>query len=276
MVEHESFRGAARSLGVSASSVTRAVAALEQSLGVRLLERTSRTLALTPEGERYYESCRAALDAVLHARSAISQQGIPRGPLHVTAPLAFGQSKLLDCLPAFLEAYPAIELSVDLSDVYRDFVTENVDVAIRVGNPRDSDLGRRVLGHSRFALVASASYLKRFGRPKMVEDLRDHRCLFYETIHRIRRRWIFRNGSFALTPFVTLNNGPALVQLATQGVGLLQAPSYLVDAALASNQLVEILPAESTEGPPIQALFRRQLITARVSAFLTFLAEHLG
>lgn len=175
--EARSFVGAARQLGITASAVGKSVARLEQSLGVRLLQRSTRRVQLTAEGAAFHARCRHILDELQDAEAMLASSArAPRGTLRVTLP-TIGYRFLLPILPAFVAKYPALELDLDFNDRVVDVIDAGVDVAIRSGELADSRLMARRLGPFRFVLCASPGYLDEHGAPRTPADLAEHRCL---------------------------------------------------------------------------------------------------
>ncbi|NYH15502.1 DNA-binding transcriptional LysR family regulator [Paraburkholderia bryophila] len=194
--EASSFVAASQRLGVSPSAVGKSVARLEQHLGVRLLQRSTRRVSLTDDGERFYERCRQILDALNEAESMMLEaNAVPRGRLRVSLP-TIGYRFLLPILPAFAERYPEIDLELDFNDRIVDVIEGGFDAAIRSGNLADSQLMAKRLGPFRFVLCASPGYLQRRGVPLTPADLADHACLRFRfpTSGKLQP-WAFRGQS---------------------------------------------------------------------------------
>jgi len=179
VVELESFTAAAKQLGLPKSSVSRTVTRLEDELGVRLLQRTTRTLHLTEVGRAYYERARGALSALDEAASAATNSSAePRGTVRMTAPPDMGIMNLVDIVARFARKYPLVHIDISLSSRFVDLVAEGFDLALRAGKMADSSLVARKIGSDALGIYASANYLRRRGRPKTLADLADHDCVF--------------------------------------------------------------------------------------------------
>ena len=275
-VEQGSFAAAARSLGVGNSAVSKQVSQLEESLGVRLLQRTTRSLSLTAEGEYYLQECREILEQVDAARDTVSALADQtRGTLSISAPPTFGQLWLSSILCQFREAYPDIEIEVLLTDQILDVVSDSFDVAIREGNPEDSSLIGRRLADNAYRVCASPSYLERAGRPETPSDLTDHACIT-SLDHSPLKNWRFIDGNETVTIDVS---GPIATNLFTlmrkaalEGQGIVRLPSYAVERYIASGDLVPLFDDLVPDHGGIWALYpSRRLVPKRVETFLEFL-----
>src|SRR5262249_39669885 len=183
VAEAASFTGAARLCGLPKSSVSRAVAALERELGVRLIQRTTRRLQLTEAGRAYYESVSRALSGIDEAPAAVSElQGAPRGPVRITAPADLGHWLLAPTLARFAMRYPEVRLEVSLTQRLVDLVHEGFDLALRIGKLADSRLVARPLGSVRAGIFAAPPYLKRRDRPASVAELAERDCLLFRGV----------------------------------------------------------------------------------------------
>jgi DNA-binding transcriptional LysR family regulator len=275
-VEQGSFAAAARSLGVGNSAVSKQISQLEETLGVRLLQRTTRSLSLTAEGDYYLEECREILEQVDAARDTVSaladQTG---GTLSVSAPPTFGQLWLSSILCQFREAYPEIEFEVLLTDEILDVVSDSFDVAIREGNPEDSSLIGRRLADNTYRVCAAPSYLERAGRPENPSDLTEHACIT-SLEHAPLKKWRFTRGDETVTVDVS---GPIATNLFTlmrraalEGQGIVRLPSYAVERYIASGELVALFEDQVPDHGGIWALYpSRRLVPNRVETFLEFL-----
>lgn len=282
--EQLSFRGAARRLGITPAAVSKAVAKLEARMSVQLLERTSRKVALTPEGASYLRHCRAALDALQAGRDSVSQaSGVPQGRLVVSIPYILGGS-LVALLPRLLSRHPKLEVDLRATDRYVSLLEEGVDVAVRIGELDDSALVARRLRSPRWVTVAAPAYLARHpaGPPRTPADLREHVCLKFAS-GGSDVPWRFSpsaGGSGEIVKLPTshrLDQGELLVGAALRGVGVAQVFDFLVDTHLAEGRLVELLAHQSAAGPPVHALCRggRQR-TPRIRVFIDLLVESFG
>ena len=276
-VELQSFSAAARSLNTTPSAISKRVAKLEDRLGVRLLQRTTRSLSLSAEGITYYERVSRLLRELDEANDLVISGGKPRGKLTISTLLDFGQRFLVQALPDFLAQYPEIQVDLRLSDRLVDLVAEGIDVAIRLGDLEDSSLIRRHLGQAPFVLCASPDYLKARGMPTTPEDLIHHNCMRYVFDGRplaweflIKGTWqtIPVNGSF------NSDNGEALKNAALAGLGIAQLLRFQVRDELETQQLIVLLPGQLLPGLVIQAVFtHRRNLSPRVQVFLEFITQ---
>lgn len=283
VAEKRSFRAAASHLGVTPTAVSKAVAALEADLGVRLLNRTSRHVALTPEGEIYLRHCRDALDRLQAGRDLVTHTArVAQGRIRVSMSFVLGRP-LVTALPRLLARYPRIQVHLSFSDVAANLVEQDVDVALRTGELADSTLISRRLRAPRWVTVASPNYLARAGEPRDVEDLSAHTCLQFVLPSGQVAAWRFaRPGHGASPPFVAerpilLDHGDLLVDAAATGLGLAQVYDFMVRDQVRRGEVVEVLPHLSTAGPPIHALCvpGRQRVP-KIRAFIDFAVEVFG
>jgi DNA-binding transcriptional LysR family regulator len=276
-----SFAAAAKSLRLTPSAVSRSVARLEDRLGVLLIQRTTRSLTLTPEGESYRDRISALLAEIGDVEQSLGRvdRG-PRGPLRINASVPFGTRCLLPILPKFVESYPAVTVDLALSDALIDLIEERADIAIRIGPLRDTRLRAKKLGRSRMAIVASPDYLERRGVPREPNDLAKHVCLRF-SFRRTIDSWPFRiNGRIVQRPVdgpFTGSSGEVVRLMAAAGGGVARLGAFHVAADIAAGRLVEVLaPFNPGDSEDIHALYNGQKrLTSRVGAFLTFLDKNL-
>ncbi|MBF0627386.1 MAG: LysR family transcriptional regulator [Magnetococcales bacterium] len=245
VVESGSFAEAARKGGLSRAAVSKYIEALEEHLGARLINRTTRRLHLTVEGEVYYQRCSRILDEILEAEQTITHlHSEPRGLLRVSAPMSFGSLHLAPLVAEFLLAHPAVEVDLVLNDRFVDLVEEGFDVAVRIGTLGDSTLVARRLAAARLLLCAAPAYLDQRGEPMTPEDLNNHTCLLY-SYTASPGVWRFRRDgeeqSVRVTGVLRANNGEALRTAARAGLGLVMLPSFLVAEDLRSGRLKPVL-----------------------------------
>lgn len=280
VVEQGSFSAAGRVLGLSPSAVSRTIDRIEARLGVRLLLRSTRALALTAEGRAYLQAARRILADLDDAEQQIADQGAPRGRLRVSAALAHGRLCVVPLLHDFVALYPHILVDLALQDTLADVAAGQADVAIRFGPLADSSLTARKLGENRRVIVASPAYLAAHGTPQVPEDLHDHNCLNF-SFRRAEPVWPFRRDGqeFALSVKgnIEANNGETLGQLAANGVGIARVGAFSVVPEIADGSLVPILEAYNPgDIEPIHAVFVGGSSTpARVRVFVDFLAANL-
>ncbi|QDL90419.1 LysR family transcriptional regulator [Paroceanicella profunda] len=276
VVEAGSFSEAARLLLMTPSTVSKLIARLEARLGVRLMERSTRRLALTAEGQFYYERSLALLASLDETEQQIAQgRAEAEGIIRVTASVTFGTAALEPILPDFLRNYPGITVDLSLSDDVVDLYLDRTDVAIRVGKLPDSNLMARRIGETRRRIVAAPAYLARHGTPRVPEDLVHHNCLGFN-FRRAMPVWPMRQGGRIgermLSGSLLVNNGETLRRMAIAGLGIVRAADYHLRQPIARGELVEILAdSDIGEADEIHALFRgAQFLPARVRAFLDY------
>lgn len=271
-----SFKGAARRLGLSPPAVTRAVAGLEARLGVRLLERTTRSVRPTEAGARFLEHCRRLL-AVLEAaeRDAAGLHEVPRGELAVTAPVGFGRLHVLPTVLDFLTRWPEATARLALLDRVASLVEEGFDVAVRVGHLPDSALVATRVGTVRRIVCASPAYLAANGTPAAPTDLRGHRCVAF-TGTMPTPDWGFAGATVRLRPRLVVDNAEAAVDAARAGFGLACVLSYQAAAELRAGRLVAVLAGFEPEPRPVHLLHAAgRLPPAKVRAFVEAAAPRL-
>lgn len=281
VVDTGSFTAAADRLGLSKSVVSRRVAELEDRLGARLLNRTTRRLSLTEVGSAFHERCARILADLDEAERAVADlHAAPRGRLRVNAPVSFGVMHLAPAIAAFLERHPAIDMEIDLNDRYVDLVDEGYDLAVRIGRLRDSSLIARRLAPSRMVVCASPAYLERRGVPAQPEDLVQHNCLIYSNVP-TAEQWTFRCGaqtrSVRITGTLRTGNGDLLREAAMAGVGIAVLPTFLCGDALASGALFSVLPDAHVAESTVFAVYpQNRHLSPKVRAFVDFLATRFG
>ena len=278
VVEANGFGAAARRLDTTAASVSRRVKSLEQRLGVRLLQRTTRKLSLTEAGERYFQDGRRLLrelDDLEQALSAATQE--PQGELRIVAPMSFGQRRLGPLVVRFATLHPGLRVSLILEDRETDLIDEAADLAIRIGYPADSSMIARAIAPIPRYVCAAPDYLKRRGRPRSPQDLLQHDCLHYNLISE-REEWTFRGEAgeqtLAIRGSFCCNNGDVLAEAAIQGLGITLLPNFIVEPALTDGRLVKLL--ESYERTPLTlfALYpSRRHVPAKTRLFLDYLTQ---
>lgn len=279
--ETSSFVGAARSLGLSASTIGKRIARLEKELGVRLFQRTTRRVHLTEEGELLLQRCRRALEELAEAQAELSQRvQTPRGLLRIGLP-TIGYRFLLPALPAFQQHYPDVQLELDFNDRLVDVVSEGLDVVIRSGDLADSSLMVRRLGSFRFLLCASPAHLQLHGQPGTLADLAVHPAVRFRfpTTGKLQA-WALpgheSDAGAALATVMTCNNMEALLAAAIGGMGVAWMPDFLAAEALADGRLQELLPDWPRQSGQFSLLWpgNRQP-SARLRVFIDYMTAHL-
>jgi len=282
VVERGGFAAASKDLGVTPSAVSKLVTRLEDRLGVRLLHRTTRRLALTPEGETYHLRARDILAAIDDAEAEVSRAGRrPRGRLRVNCVPAFAFHRLAPALTDFRARYPEIELDLAIADRVVDLLAENADVGIRTGTVEEPSLVTRKFAEIRRGLFASPDYLARRGTPVAPEQLHDHDCIVLR-LSQSSHRWPFRDNGGVRTldvrSQVATDSGEAALRLTIAGCGICRLADLIVAEAVGEGLLKPVL-AEShvVEPTPLSAVYpqgRHRM--PKVRAFLDFLAERFS
>lgn len=278
VVDAGSFVGGADALQLSKSVVSRLVAELEQRLGARLLQRTTRRLSLTREGERFLERCRELLAGVVDAESEVAQQtGEAIGELRVSAPVTFGLMHLAPLWPAFMARHPRLSLDLTLTDRFVDLVDEGVDIAVRIAQLPSSSLVSRRLAATRLVLCASPGYLRRQGAPAHPSELPAHTVLAYKLLS-TGDQWSFEGPdgqvSVRVTPRLRSNSGDTCCVAALHDLGIVLQPSFMVGQHLASGALVELMPQYRAVELGIYAVYpSRKQLAPKVRQLVDHLAE---
>lgn len=278
VAEHRGFAPAARRLGLSPSTVTRLVAALEEHLATLLLQRTTRSVRLTDAGARYLERARRILADVDEAEGAAqAEKTAPTGRLVVAASALFGRMHVAPLMSAYLARHPAVTGELTLSDRNVHLVDDGIDVAVRIGALADSSLHARKLGETRRVVVASPKYLARRKRPRDPDDLAHHATVHFSGV-RPQPEWTFlRDGQptqVALTPVFTTNSADAAVAHAERGGGLTLVLAYQVADAVRAGRLRVVLTAFEPPPLPIQLVYpSTRLLSAKVRTFIDLAAR---
>jgi DNA-binding transcriptional LysR family regulator len=277
VVDSGSLSAAARALGKSLAAVSRTVTQLEERLGARLLNRSTRKLTLTEAGAAFYDSAKRILAEIDEAELAIGgRAAAPRGTLTVTAPLLFGRLHVAPVVAECLERYPEVAAQLVLTDRNVNLVEEGIDVAVRIGQLDDSSLVARRLGEVARVVCASPPYLRRHGVPRTPEDLRGRECLRFTGLAP-GREWVFMDGNrVPVTSRFACNVVEPAIDAARSGGGVLMALGYQVADDLAAGRLVRLLQPFEPPPLPINAVFLSpRLMAARVRLFLDLLTERV-
>ncbi len=284
VAETESFSQAARQLGMTPSGVSKAISRLEERVGVRLFDRSTRRVALTEEGLRFYERCRQIVADIEEAQIELTEARVrPRGTLVVTAPTSLGRSHIVPALPEFLLRHPDVEVQLQLTDRRVDLIGERVDVAVRIGEDISSEHGRlvhHVIAQSRAVVCASPRYVQRYGEPRAPEDLAEHNVYFYgERRASTGQTWQFHRSeerrAVPLRGNVTLDSGDALVELARHGEGVIAVFDFLAMPALCAGDLQRLLPDwQVWQSLSISLVYpKHRRLSPKVTTFATFIGE---
>jgi DNA-binding transcriptional LysR family regulator len=278
VVDASSFAGAARRLSMSPAMVSTHIQALEQRLGVRLLNRTTRRVSVTEVGQDYYErTLRILADMKEAERAAGDLQTAPRGVLRVTTSVSSGTRFLGPAIAEYLALYPDVSVELSLDDRYIDLVEQRFDLAIRMGHLADSSLIARKLGSVGSVLCASPAYLEAKGTPQTPRDLARHNCLVYT--HATKQNvWRFTHkdgGEVAvhISGRFLANNGDVLLSLALKDAGVVLVPQFIADSDLKAGRLVRLLPDYETPQFPVNAVYpHSRYVSAKTRTFIDFIA----
>ena len=271
-----SLSAAARAEGIAPAMIGRRLDALEERLGVKLLQRTTRKIALTNEGEAFLEDCQRILSDLEDAESAVSERSAhASGHLLVSAPAGFGRQHVAPLMPSFLAEHRDVTLTLNLNDRVVDLIGEGVDVAIRIASLSDSTLIGTKLADNKRIVVASPAYIKRHGKPQSLDDLSRHNCLAMSG-DASQRGWTFRQNGKVVTIKVAgnlfCNDGQVLHDWAIHGKGLAWRSMWEVGTEIESGQLVTVLDEFAAPGNDIYAVFaQRRHLPLRIRAFVDFL-----
>jgi DNA-binding transcriptional LysR family regulator len=271
----QGFAPAARKLGLSPSGVTRLIAALEERLGARLLQRTTRSVTLTDVGTRYLERVRRILADVEEAESsAEGERTRPSGRLVVSAPIGFGRLHVSPVMSKYLARYPEVSAELRLSDRMINLVEDGVDLAVRIGHLPDSTLVARHVGEMRRIVVASRAYLKRRGEPKTPQAIASHDTIQFGAAPDWRFVEDGREVRVVCTPRFTTNSADAAIQYAGQGGGLTRVMAYQAAEALKRGRLKIVLAKFEQPALPIHIVYpTSRLLSAKVRAFIDLVTE---
>lgn len=281
VVQSGSFSQAADALGMSKSSVSKKVSFLEDRLGVRLLNRTTRKLSLTEVGRIFYERCERIMTEAEEAELAITHlQDEPRGHLRISAPMSFGIDHLGGPIAEFMAMYPDLSIDVSLNDRFVDIVEEGFDLAIRIGRLSDSSLIAKKIAESRLIVTASPDYWAENGTPKHPKDLADHRCIRY-TLSRNSGNWFFKEEGQPLTVQIEgqiqVNNGDVARELAVAGAGITSAPAFILGCSVQRGLLVPALVEYEDDPLNVYAVYpHNRHLSAKVRVFVDFLKSKFG
>lgn len=280
VAEVGSFVAAGHRLGISGSAVGKAIARLEDELGVRLFNRSTRSMALTEEGSFFLDTCRRIQSEYEEAQARLSKsQATPRGQLRVSLPLA--GMLLMPTISSFMETYPEINLDLDFTDRLVDVIEEGFDAVIRTGEVRDTRLMSRKLGTFRHVIVASPGYLASHGRPQMPEDLLQHRCLHHRFANSGKLEpWpLVRGGreiKIDLPTTMVASTLEPLIYLAERSFGVTCLPPFAVASEIAEGKLVSLLEEHLADTGTFRVLWpTSRYLSPKVRTFVDYMATNL-
>lgn len=280
VVDAGSFVNAAETLDISKAGISRLVSDLEARLGLRLLQRTTRKLSLTAEGEVFYHRCTEVLKAIENAEGEVTARGGEAvGLVRVNVPVSFGMTYLAPLWPLFMELHPQVVLDVTLSDRVVDLVDEACDLAVRIARLPNSTLVSRKLASTRLTLCGSPEYLRRHGIPEHPLELSQHAVIAY-TLLAMGDQWQFEGAEGPVTvkvkPRMRSNSGDTCCVAAVSGQGLVLEPTFLVGPYLRTGELVEVMPHYRSIDLGVYAVYpTRKYVPPKVRALSEFLAQSL-
>lgn len=282
IVDAGSFVGGGEAMGITRSAAGKAVGRLEERLGVRLLNRTTRTISLTEEGRIFYERGLQVIAAVENAESSVGQQGgRPKGVLRLTVPDAFGRLIILPLLKRYLDDWPDLQVEVSFSDRVADLIDEGFDLAVRIGvTNSDSRLVSRVVAKYRALLCAAPSYIERRGMPATIAQLALHDCLIFSSRTQ-KQGWRLRAGDVWTKVHghsrLRLDSGEAIRDAALGGLGIGLLPEFLVADDVRAGRLLHILPDTETDEVKIVTIYpTKRFLEPRVRHFIDLMVEQLS
>ncbi|MDO4625737.1 MAG: LysR substrate-binding domain-containing protein [Pasteurellaceae bacterium] len=273
VIETQSFTQAAANANISVAMASKLVSQLEEQLKTRLLQRTTRKISATEAGLVYYQHCQPILAELEQADASISNLSTSlQGNLLVSLPMDFGLQFVAPHLPEFVKANPNLHLEVEFNDRRVDLMSEGYDLALRIGALQDSTLVAQKIATSTLHFVASPDYLAKHGVPLTPDQLQDHDCLLYKSIGN-QIYWQFgENQKLKMRSKLVCNNGSTLTAMAKAGLGIINSPRFLIEAELASGELVEILGNYKQKQLELHAIYpHRRHLAAKVKAFVEFL-----
>jgi DNA-binding transcriptional LysR family regulator len=272
VVEENGFAAAAKKQGISTAAISRKISQLEADLKVTLLSRTTRQLSLTESGKLYYQGCKKSVGTLddIETDLMASQQEV-MGMLRLTSNRYFATRYLIPHLPVFMAQHPKLKVSLELAERFPDFVQEDIDLVFGVSMEGPLDLVRKRVAVTRYVLCASPGYLKQYGTPETPADLIKHRYLTH-SMRSPNNRLIFKgNKELYLEPILWLNDSQALLECALLGMGIIALHEYVVDDALQSGQLVELLRAYQEPRVPVFLYYRQQrYLQPKIRQFIDF------
>lgn len=278
LARSESFSDAALELGISGSAVSRRLARLEERLGARLINRTTRRASLTSEGEAYLTAARRILSQIKAVEETIAgSRQRPRGLLRINATFQFGREFVAPAIGTFCHLYPEVEAQLVLSDTPKNLVEEGFDIGIRFGLPPSSQLIARLLLRNRRFMVAAPEYLARRGVPQRLSDLASHDCIIIRQEDEAYDVWRFRDGAetVRVSGPLSSNDGEIARNWTLAGLGIMHRSEWDVNRHIASGRLVKVLPRLHSEAHVYAVHAERSDLSAKVGGFVECLATHL-
>jgi DNA-binding transcriptional LysR family regulator len=283
VAESGNFTQAAKKLLISTAQVSRQVSELEHRLNTKLFYRTTRKVSLTEEGQLFYQQCRSILEGLEVAeRSLTNLQSIPQGKIKISAPVTYGERRIIPLINQFLIQYPQVEIQVQLSNQRIDLIEEGYDLAIRLGQLDDSSLIAKRISSRQHFVCASPNYLEQHGRPETIAELKQHNCLLGSADF-----WLFGDQSsnnknstdkksIRVSGSLRCNSGLGLVDAALKGIGIVQLPEYYVTKHINKGELIVLLSDQQREQEGIWALYpQNKYLANKVRLLIDFLKAEL-
>ncbi|WP_445366039.1 LysR family transcriptional regulator [Microbulbifer sp. ANSA001] len=282
VAEHGSFTKAAASLNSTKSGTGKAVKKLEEELGLKLFNRTTRSIRLTEEGKIFLDAAKHAIETINDARLLLNaRKDEPAGRLRINLPIGIGRN-IVSALKNFTQLHPKVTVEVSLSDSLEDAIRGEWDVVVRIGKLEDSSFIAKTLCESKRILCASPKYLSQKGKPKTLEELREHDALVFRAPTGKVRAWSFRenDGSiieFSPSPLAIFRDGRTLIDAVVSGMGIAQVYDKALDSSIQSGEVVELFPEKVVPGPPVSALIPSgRAMPAKTRVFIDFLKNELN
>ncbi|WP_415905739.1 LysR substrate-binding domain-containing protein [Neptuniibacter sp. QD48_55] len=278
VIEHNGFTAAADKLGIQKSTISRRITQLEDDLGLRLLQRTTRKLNLTADGQNFYERCLPLFSELEDIENHVtSTQGEPKGRLRITMPPEIGIFIMNDLISSFMEKYPLIQIDIELSPRVVDLVQEGIDLALRVGNLDDSSLVGSKIANASSKLYASQAYIDRFGEPLTPDDLKEHQCI---GTHLNSNEWVFENWNEGKAVSINFrlraNSLSFSLEMLKRNLGIARLPKAFCIDELESGEIKEVLADYKVPTVGIHALYpSRKNLNPKVRLFLDHVVENL-
>ncbi|QQD24519.1 LysR family transcriptional regulator [Venatoribacter cucullus] len=282
VVRSRNFTSAADALGVTPSAVSKQISGLEERLGVRLLNRTTRSVSPTEAGQMFYQHCENILESITEAEKLVTDFDItPRGRLRITAMSNFGRRELARIFTDFAQKYPDISFDLHISDRPLDIVKEGYDFALRLGTQEDSRLIAKSVAEQKIVICASRDYLKEWGMPEKLEDLQNHRILIVANAEYARSNWLRqfeKDHNFTLSSIerkLAVNDIDLVYEACLAGMGITALPTYIAERHLQSGELVQLFPQVEIPVRTIKVVFPQNRYLANKSrAFLDFITAY--
>ncbi|WP_444943951.1 LysR family transcriptional regulator [Microbulbifer sp. ZKSA006] len=282
VAEHGSFTKAAASLNSTKSGTGKAVKKLEEELGLKLFNRTTRSIRLTEEGKIFLDAAKHAIETINDAKLLLNaRKDEPAGRLRINLPIGIGRN-IVSALKGFTQSHPKVTVEVSLSDSLEDAIKGEWDVVVRIGELEDSSFIAKTLCESKRILCASPSYLSKKGKPKTLTELRDHEALVFRAPTGKMRDWSFRESDGSITefspsPVAIFRDGRTLIDAVVGGMGIAQVYDKALGSSIQNGEVIELFPDKVVPGPPVSALIPSgRAMPAKTRVFIEFLKNELG